>query len=520
MRSNDFPGRSGAPTRRDVLRGAIRVGAVLGALPLLAACGGAASTTVSVTSAASAAVTTQAASVAPATSSQAATTASSAPAATTTATSASVAATTAATSSSTVAASAAPKAQLSGNFTTLGWGDIAYQQSMLDGYKKAFPDKVGSLKFTAAGAKAEGDVLTKVLSAWAAKTDVPDIFQLNAPTVPQLMDQGVLAPLDTLITPHKDVLSADLMAALSANGHPYAFPWRPNTGMLFYRRDLLANAGIDPASLTTWDAYMAAGKQYVQKTGGKGWLTYVPTNNSNGETLEIFMDGLKVSFYDDNGKPTAGSDPKMLQALQSYEQLLTTKTAEARSEWDAPWYTAIKNGEFATMLSAVWLDNTLKGQAPELSGKWGIMALPGYTAGAPTHQFQEGSPVLLVSASSKFADLAQSILAYQYLDKARVLEVAQQRLASKQGIFPPLIPDVLTDPMFSTPDPYYGGVKLYELNLQLGQNGVTMRFTKDFAQTLQIYNAQLDTISAGKATAEQANAAIAKEIAAKIGTSK
>jgi lactose/L-arabinose transport system substrate-binding protein len=511
VRSRVFPAmRPSGPTRREFLRAASGLGLALGALPLLAACGGTVTTSASGTSAVSAlasaassvvaAATSSAASVGTANQSQSATTTSALAAPT--------------------AASAAPKTQLSGNFTTLGWGDIKYQQSMLDGYKKAFPDKVGSVTFTAAGAKNEGDVLTKVLSAWAAKTDVPDIFQQNAPTVPQLIDQGILAPLDTLINPHQDVFSADLLAALSANGHPYALPWRPNTGMLFYRRDLLANAGIDPASLTTWDAYMAAGQQYAQKTGGKGWLTYAPTNNSNGETLEIFMDGLRVSFYDANGKPTAGSDPKQLQALQSYQQLLTTKTAEARSEWDAPWYTAIKNGEFATMLSAVWLDNTLKGQAPELSGKWGIMALPGYSAGSPTHQFQQGSPVLMVNAASKFSDLAQSILDYQYLNKARVLEVAQQRLASKQGIFPPLIPDVLSDPMFSTPDPYYGGVKLYELNLQLAQNGVTMRFTKDFAETLKIYDAQLDTMSAGKATAEQANAAIAKEVAAKIGTSK
>ena len=486
-----------AATRRALLRHAAGWGLALGALPLLAACGGTAS--VSSTG-------TQSAAASSPTASTSAAAASSAPATTTQA--------------ATVASSSAAPAQLSGTFTTLGWGDIAYNQSMLDGYAKAFPDKVGSIKFTATGAKNEGDVFTKVLAAFAAKTDVPDIFQQNAPSVPQLIDQGILAPLDTLISPHKDAFSADLLAALGANGHPYAFPWRPNTGMLFYRRDLLSNAGIDPASLTTWDAYMTAGKDYLAKSGGKGWLTYVPTNNSNGETIEIFMDGLKVSFYDDNGKPTAGSDPKMLQALQSYQQLLTTKTAEARSEWDAPWYTAIKNGEFATMLSAVWLDNTLKGQAPELSGKWGIMALPGYTTGTPTHQFQQGSPVLLVTSTSKYKDLAQSILEYQYLNKDRVLEVAKQRLASKQGIFPPLLKEVLSDPLFSTPDPYYDGIKFFDLNLQLAQDGVNMRFTKDFAETLKIYNTHLDSISAGKETAEQANTAIAKEIAAKIGTSK
>ncbi len=416
------------------------------------------------------------------------------------------------------AATAPATAVLTGTFTSLGWGDIKYQQDTLDGYAKAFPDKVGSIKFTAEGAKGEGDVLTKVLTAWAAKSGVPDIFQQNAPTVPQLIDQNVLAPLDNLINAHKEVFSPGLLDALSAQGHPYAFPWRPNTWMMFYRKDLLDTAGIDPASLTTWDNYIAAGKTYYEKTGGKAWLTYEPTNNANGQPLEIFMDGLGVSYLDSAGKATAGSDPKMLQSLQSYQDFLTTKAAEARSEWDAPWYTAIKNGEFATMLSAVWLDNTLKGQAPELSGKWGIMAMPGYKADQPTHGFQEGSPVLMVAASSAFKDLAQDILAYQYLTKSRVIEVAKQRQASKQGIFPPLLQEVLTDPLFSTPDPYYGGIKFFDLNLQLAKNGVTIHFTKDFAQVLKIYTSHLDLISAGKETAEQANQAIAKDVASKIET--
>src|SRR5579875_2291453 len=58
-------------------------------------------------------------------------------------------------SSAAPAATAPAKAALSGTFTTLGWGDIPYNQAMLDDYAKAFPDKVGNLKFTAEGAKSE-----------------------------------------------------------------------------------------------------------------------------------------------------------------------------------------------------------------------------------------------------------------------------------------------------------------------------------------------------------------------------
>jgi lactose/L-arabinose transport system substrate-binding protein len=424
----------------------------------------------------------------------------------------------AATNSATPAATAPAKTSLTGTFTSLGWGDIKYQQGTLDGYAKAFPDKVGSIKFTAEGAKSEQEVLTKVLTAYAAKSGVPDIFQQNAPTVPQLIDQSILAPIDNLINPHKDVFSSGLLGALSANGHPYAFPWRPNTWMMFYRKDLLEQAGIDPSTLTDWDKYIQAGKLYSEKSGGKSWLTYEPTNNGNGQPLEIFMDGLGISYVDPDGKPAAGNNPKMLQALQNYEDFLATKTAEARSEWDAPWYTAIKKGEFATMLSAVWLDNTLKGQAPELSGKWGVMAMPGYSAGAQTHGFQEGSPVLLVTSTSPFKDLAMDILGYQYLNKDRVIEVAKQRIAQKSGIFPPLLTEVLDGPPFNTPDPYYGGINFFKTNLDLAKDGVTIAFNKHFAETLKIYTSHLDLISAGKETAKQAYDAIGKEIVSKIGT--
>jgi lactose/L-arabinose transport system substrate-binding protein len=415
------------------------------------------------------------------------------------------------------AATSPATATLAGSFTTLGWGDIPYNQSMLDDYAKAFPDKVGSIKFTAEGAKSEQEVLTKVLTAYAAKSGVPDIFQQNAPTVPQLTDQGILAPLDDLINPHKDVFSPGLLNAVSAKGHPYAFPWRPNTWMMFYRKDLLEQAGIDPSTLIDWDKYVEAGKLYNQKTGGKGWLTYEPTNNGNGQPLEIFMDGLGISYIDPDGKPAAGNNPKMLQALQTYQDFLTTKTAEARSEWDAPWYTAIKKGEFATMLSAVWLDNTLKGQAPELSGKWGIMALPGYSSDAPTRGFQEGSPVLMVTSTSPFKDLGMEILAYQYLNKDRVIEVAKQRVAQKKGAFPPLLSEVLDQPPFNTPDAYYGGINFFKTNLDLARNGVTIAFNLHFAETLKIYTNHLDLISAGKETAKQAYDAIGKEVESKIG---
>ncbi len=38
---------------------------------------------------------------------------------------------------------------------------------------------------------------------------------------------------------------------------------------VFYRRDIYEQAGVDPASIKTWDDFIAAGKKMMDATGGK-----------------------------------------------------------------------------------------------------------------------------------------------------------------------------------------------------------------------------------------------------------
>lgn len=58
-------------------------------------------------------------------------------------------------------------------------------------------------------------------------------------------------------------------AALS-NGARYAVPLFPGTTTLYYRKDLFAEAGIDPASLKTWEDLTAAAKKMTRDTNGDG----------------------------------------------------------------------------------------------------------------------------------------------------------------------------------------------------------------------------------------------------------
>lgn len=58
--------------------------------------------------------------------------------------------------------------------------------------------------------------------------------------------------------------------AAYSGGARYAVPLFPGTTTLYYRKDLFAEAGIDPSSLKTWDDLTAAAKRLTRDTNGDG----------------------------------------------------------------------------------------------------------------------------------------------------------------------------------------------------------------------------------------------------------
>ena len=44
-------------------------------------------------------------------------------------------------------------------------------------------------------------------------------------------------------------------------------PWDSGPVVLYYRRDMFEKAGVDPASIETWDDFVEAGKKVVAANG-------------------------------------------------------------------------------------------------------------------------------------------------------------------------------------------------------------------------------------------------------------
>ncbi|MCC7275976.1 MAG: extracellular solute-binding protein, partial [Alphaproteobacteria bacterium] len=103
----------------------------------------------------------------------------------------------------------------------------------------------------------------------------PDIGWVNGENMGLLINAGVAADLGPLITDkwpdaiRKDLILPQAYDWLKQGGKQHAVPIMALSLVLFYREDLFREAGIDPASVKTWDDFAVAARKMQKESGGR-----------------------------------------------------------------------------------------------------------------------------------------------------------------------------------------------------------------------------------------------------------
>ncbi|HWL14488.1 MAG TPA: sugar ABC transporter substrate-binding protein [Opitutus sp.] len=143
----------------------------------------------------------------------------------------------------------------------------------------------------------------------AAARDLPDALDLDGPLVARYVDAGLLAPLDAWFTPAE---LADFLPTIrtqgTIDGRLYALGAFDSAVVLYYDRELLAAAGVEPPPAGrgwTWNEFLAACEKlhasgvepvaFHMNESADEWFTYAfsPVIWSNGGQL-ISSDGTSV----------------------------------------------------------------------------------------------------------------------------------------------------------------------------------------------------------------------------------
>ena len=386
------------------------------------------------------------------------------------------------------AESAAPSASpaLSGSITVWSW-DVAAAalKALAADFQAAHPGTTVDVQDIG-----YDNAYDKISVGLQSGSGLPDVITIETDHMqPYITNfpQGFL-DLTSRAAPLKDQFDPSKWAASSdANGNLFSLPWDSGTVGIFYRSDYFTAAGVDPASIVTWDDFVAAGEKVKAATGKP--MINVDVNGSDGIWAEL-MQQQGASYFTADGKISVNG-PEAVKAMTLLKTLYDKGLIDNEKGWDAR-VAAAKAGKAATQATGVWWIGSLTSEMPELKGKFAAMPLPVFAAGGADTSNNGGS-TLAIAATSQNPDLAWAFTSFALADAKN-----QASMLQTQGLFPAFFP-AYNEPVMTAPQDYFGGQAIFKLFGDLTAKIPAVVYTSDNSKASDIMtNAQAAILSGHK----------------------
>ncbi|WP_093139856.1 sugar ABC transporter substrate-binding protein [Pseudoxanthomonas sp. GM95] len=267
----------------------------------------------------------------------------------------------------------APSQQTTVTFWAIGReGEVI--STLLPEFEKANPDIRVNMQQIPNTAAHE-----KLLTAFAADT-LPDICQLGNTWISEFAALNALTPLEPYVQRSAEVKQDDYFPGIwetnVIEGKLVGIPWYVDTRLLYYRKDILREAGVK-LPINTWDEWNTAMAQIKAHVGKDRFAILMPLNEFE-QQLSLGLQQDDPLLRDHNNRGNFQS-PGFRRALGFYANTFTQQWAPPLSEtqvsnvWDEFF-----NGYFAFYFSGPWNIREFRNRAPEaLKDQWGTMPLPG-----------------------------------------------------------------------------------------------------------------------------------------------
>jgi multiple sugar transport system substrate-binding protein len=214
----------------------------------------------------------------------------------------------------------------------------------------------------------------KLLTAVASKKG-PDVLQMGTTWIPEFASANALMDL----TPHiKDYPELDPENYYEGSVETTKFedktvgvPWYIDTRVLYYRTDLLKEAGYDEAP-KTWDELRDAAKKLSERGEGKYGIS-LDTKEQSLSFMFARQNG--SALLDDQNKPLF-NEPEFVEAVEYLNGFFTDGSAP-KDELGIDIIQGFReDGILPMFISGPWMIKLINDQAPELEGKWATAVLP------------------------------------------------------------------------------------------------------------------------------------------------
>ena len=205
------------------------------------------------------------------------------------------------------------KVWLSNNPEEVAWG-----KAMVKEWNAEHPDQKVTAQEIPAGKTSE-EVIGAAITAGNAPCLV---FNTSPAAVPQFQKQGGLVPLDDFEggSDYVEQRSGDVAEQYtSEDGKYYQIPWKSNPVMIFYSKDLLKKAGVDPENppLATHDEFLETSRKIVDSGAAdaaiwpapsseffQSWFDFYPLYAAETGGKQLVEDG-EATFDSEEGRTVA-----------------------------------------------------------------------------------------------------------------------------------------------------------------------------------------------------------------------
>ncbi len=218
----------------------------------------------------------------------------------------------------------------------------------------------------------------KLLTAYVGRT-MPDVFQAGNTWLPELVALGALERLDDRLRTSSAIATDDYFDGIRATneieGGTYGVPWYVDTRVLFYRSDLLREAGYatPPA---TWSAWRDAMERVKRAAGPYRYAVLLPITEWQTPVILALQRGAEL--LRDGDRYGNFESPTCRDAFGFYLDLFARDLAPRAGEAQvANLYQDFANGYFAFYVSGPWNIGEFSRRLPaELNGRWATAPMP------------------------------------------------------------------------------------------------------------------------------------------------
>jgi len=320
-----------------------------------------------------------------------------------------------------------------------------FYTQMVERWNKANPGKTIEL---VANVSPYDDMHNKLLVALQSGSGAPDFADIEISKFPNyIKGEPQLVPLNDIIEPELDNLVKARFDIYAKDGNYYAIDYHVGASVIYYNKEILDQAGVNPDDIKTWDDYAKAGKVVLDKTGIP--MTTLETSEQWSMWLQTAQLPSKDDLLKEDGTPNLDG-PEVTKVMKWQQELMKSGVAIGAPggfHHAEEYFGFMNNGGAASIWMPLWYMGRFTDSMPDLKGKMVIRPMPAWSTGEPRSAGMGGTATV-VTKQTKSEALVKEFLSFAKLSKEG--SIATWTILG----FDPLRSDVWDDPAMKEPNKF------------------------------------------------------------------